>query len=420
MSGKYKGVQAEIKKRNKLAHYVPCAAHSLNIVGESSVDECVEATSFFGYLQKLYAFFVASTHRWEILIENINKKNEEIGTHRAVLVVKSLSATRWSCREQAVKSLVSNYDGIFNALKQLAENPLEKKDTKDEAFSLKKKMIRLENAFMAIFWNQVLERFDATSKYLQKPGLDVITGHTMLVSLLQFVCDFRGQFESLEEKAKAMSSILNTSYQDGYQRRGIKKLADGSTEIPRQGSDKFRIESYLPMIDKIISELEKRNKAYKEVSDIFGFFSRLSILSSEEIITKARNLILQYSDDLEDNLVQELLQFSAFLKTLNLNNESSSSVPFLLNLLIERDLLEVFPEIFIALRIYLCIPITNCETERSFSKLSFIKNKYRTTMGEARLAHLALMSIENELLSSLNFDDIIEDFSTLKARKKAL
>lgn len=54
MSGKYKGVQAEIKKKNKLAHYVPCAAHSLNIVGESSVDECVEATSFFGYLQKLY------------------------------------------------------------------------------------------------------------------------------------------------------------------------------------------------------------------------------------------------------------------------------------------------------------------------------------------------------------------------------
>lgn len=292
------------------------------------------------------------------------KKNEEIGTHRAVLVVNSLSATRWSCREQAVKSLVSNYDGIFNALKQLAENPLEKKDTKDEAFSLKKKMMRLENAFMAIFWNQVLERFDATSKYLQKPGLDVITGHTMLVPLLQFVCDLRGQFESLEEKAKAMSSILNTSYQDGYQRRGIKKLADGSTEIPRQGSDKFRIESYLPMIDKIISELEKRNKAYKEVSDIFGFFSRLSILSSEKITTKARNPILQYSDDLEDNLVQELLQFSAFLKTLNLNNESSSSVPFLLNLLIERDLLEVFPEIFIALRIYLCIPITNCETER--------------------------------------------------------
>lgn len=41
-------------------------------------------------------------------------------------------------------------------------------------------------------------------------------------------------------------------------------------------------------------------------------------------------------------------------------------------------------------------------------------------MGEARLAHLALMSIENELLSSLNFDDIIEEFSTLKARKKAL
>ncbi|CAH0564503.1 unnamed protein product [Brassicogethes aeneus] len=339
MSGKYNGVQAEIKKMNKLARYVPCAAHSLNLVGESSVDECVEASNFFGFLKKLYAFFGASTHRWEILIKNIKKQNEENGEHRNVLVVKSLSATRWSCREQAVKSLVSNYDGIFNALKQLAENPLEKKDTKDDAFFLKKKMISLENAFMATFWNELLERFDTTSKYLQKPGLDVITGHKMLVSLLEFVCNLRGQFESLEKKAKAMSSILNTLYKDEYQRNVIKKLADGSTETTRQGQDKFRIESYLPMIDKITSELKKRSQAYKEVSDMFGFFGHLTTLSSNEITDKALNVIGLYSDDLDKNLVPELLQFSEYLKTLN--GKNIISVPFLLDLLIEKDLLEL-------------------------------------------------------------------------------
>lgn len=416
MSGKYKGVQAEIKKRNKLAHYVPCAAHSLNLVGESSVDECVEATSFFGFLQKLYAFFVASTHRWEILIKNIKKQNEECGDHTRLLTVKQLSTTRWSSREQAVKSLVINYDGIFNALKQLAEDTSEKKDTRNDAFSLKNHMVKLETAFMATFWKQLLERFDATNTYLQKPGLDVITGHKMLVSLLEFVGNLRSQFESLEEKAKDISSVLNPSYKDAYRRRSVKKLADGSTEISRQGQDQFRIESFLPMIDKITSELKKRTEAYKEISDLFGFFSQLTILSSTEISATAKSLISQYPNDLDENLAYELIQFSSYLITLN--TESVTSVPFLLSHLIEKDLLEIFPNTYIALRIYLCIPITNCESERSFSKLALIKNKYRATMGEVRLSSLALMSIENDLLSSIDFSDIINTFSTLKARKK--
>lgn len=38
MSGKYKGVQAEIKKHNPLARYVLCAGHFMNLVGENSVE----------------------------------------------------------------------------------------------------------------------------------------------------------------------------------------------------------------------------------------------------------------------------------------------------------------------------------------------------------------------------------------------
>ena len=33
MSGKYKGMQAIIKERNHQAEYIPCVAHSLNLLG---------------------------------------------------------------------------------------------------------------------------------------------------------------------------------------------------------------------------------------------------------------------------------------------------------------------------------------------------------------------------------------------------
>ena len=46
MSGRYGGMQARMKAINPLAVYIPCMAHSVNLVGVNSVDCCVHAVSF--------------------------------------------------------------------------------------------------------------------------------------------------------------------------------------------------------------------------------------------------------------------------------------------------------------------------------------------------------------------------------------
>ncbi len=74
----------------------------------------------------------------------------------------------------------------------------------------------------------------------------------------------------------------------------------------------------------------------------------------------------------------------------------------------------------ISFRIFLSMMITNCSGERSFSKLNLIKEELRSTMSQKRLNSLSLMSIEHELLSSLDYENIIEDFANKKARKKPL
>ena len=63
MSGCCNGIQANICQINSLAHYIPCAAHSLNLVGVSAAETYVKAPSFFGLVQKLFNFFSASTTR---------------------------------------------------------------------------------------------------------------------------------------------------------------------------------------------------------------------------------------------------------------------------------------------------------------------------------------------------------------------
>lgn len=47
MSGIYNGLQAKIKEISRLADYVPCSAHSLNLVGECAAESSQEACLFF-------------------------------------------------------------------------------------------------------------------------------------------------------------------------------------------------------------------------------------------------------------------------------------------------------------------------------------------------------------------------------------
>ena len=84
------------------------------------------------------------------------------------------------------------------------------------------------------------------------------------------------------------------------------------------------------------------------------------------------------------------------------------------------NLKDGFPNVCIALRIYLTLPVglSNCSGERSFSHLKRIKSSLRSTMGQDRLANLTLLNIESEILTDLDFQDIIDSFSTLKARRK--
>jgi hypothetical protein len=56
--------------------------------------------------------------------------------------------------------------------------------------------------------------------------------------------------------------------------------------------------------------------------------------------------------------------------------------------------------------------------QRGSSHLKRIKSSLRSTMGQDRLANLTLLNIESEILTDLDFQDIIDSFSTLKARRK--
>ncbi|CAB3996904.1 zinc finger MYM-type 1-like [Paramuricea clavata] len=178
MSGKYNGMQAVIHRKCPLAEYVPCAAHFLNLVGQSAVSCCLESVGFFGFVQGLYSFLVTSTHRWKVVHNRLKKKG--------LPTVKRLSDTRWSAHAAAVKAVVKGNEEIKAGLKEIAADPEQKGDTRKEALNHPSNMDRLETGILA------------------------------LESLEEYVKNMRPKFEQLEAEGKLLSGCEH--YEDEMKR----------------------------------------------------------------------------------------------------------------------------------------------------------------------------------------------------------
>nr|CAH7756154.1 unnamed protein product [Callosobruchus chinensis] len=89
----------------------------------------------------------------------------------------------------------------------------------------------------------------------------------------------------------------------------------------------------------------------------------------------------------------------------------------LLKAIVELHLKEMFPNVVVAIKIFLTMPVTVASCERSFSKLKLIKTYLRSTMGQERLSGLAILSIEGDIARLLSYENVIKNFAMRKARK---
>ena len=75
---------------------------------------------FFAVVERIYFFFSASTHRWEVLLKYVPN------------VVKRVTDTRWSAHDEAVKALQQYFIDVVGALNQLCDQN-ENIDTRGQA-----------------------------------------------------------------------------------------------------------------------------------------------------------------------------------------------------------------------------------------------------------------------------------------------
>ena len=107
-------------------------------------------------------------------------------------------------------------------------------------------------------------------------------------------------------------------------------------------------------------ELKKRNEAYSYVIDLFGFLTNLLTIDTETMKVKETNLVKVYSKDIQENLICELNQFIPLLNMqqkglffVNTNKTECILNPLkVLNWLVDRNMIDIFPNVYIAYRFF--------------------------------------------------------------------
>ena len=98
--------------------------------------------------------------------------------------------------------------------------------------------------------------------------------------------------------------------------------------IHRWDRCRVNLRNFLPIIDQFISSSEHFLGKYEFISSRFGFLRKLDVLSSQEILTTASNLVVVYNDDLDVCLGNELVEFVEFVNAFMDEQDEGVSLEF--------------------------------------------------------------------------------------------
>ncbi|GCB85875.1 hypothetical protein scyTo_0026521, partial [Scyliorhinus torazame] len=174
----------------------------------------------------------------------------------------------------------------------------EKPECKRDAKNLYHKLVKLEYAILTVAWEEVLERFNKTSKKLQTPVFDVFEGYLLLSSLLLFVKELRensaDRIAHYDSEAKGLCEDITSSYSDASKRTVTRKFSDGTSGIASlRGADKFWIEVLYQLHDCLIIQFRKWIDPYEQIAKRFKFLSVL--VNNSEIDEDSIKLIISFT-----------------------------------------------------------------------------------------------------------------------------
>ncbi|XP_065645780.1 zinc finger MYM-type protein 1-like [Hydra vulgaris] len=276
-------------------------------------------------------------------------------------------------------------------------------------------------------WHDLLFEINKVSKVMENPSADISIVIKLVESTKIFLESFRSDESfllAIIKKSEEIAIKLGTEPVFPQVRLSRKRrfFEYEGTDTPLNGKSKYKVDFFNAIIDVALVSLNERFKMLDSYNKILGFLTRtekMRSLDANELLNDCKNLEISLrnpsTEESDVNHEELYSEINTFLR-MEASAESKDALE-ILKYITANSLIEIFPNLFIALRILLTFPISVASAERSFSKLKLIKNYLRSTMGQDRLSALALISIENKISLSLDCSDLIDEFASLKVRK---
>lgn len=392
MASELNGLQKKIKELAPYSIFIHCYAHKLNLVLSQSAGEVKEARIFFQTLTGFPAFFSHSSKRMQALEEN--------GCPR----VPSHVATRWNSLSRLISMIYSNRDQLVKVFTWMIEND----NFDDESVRNCKGFISFlqdfEFVFLLYVFNSLFERTEILFEYLQNQSYDIKFCSEKIKNTKNFIqnCRTHEKFEEIfnevaniiQQPVMRGSRLRSTNILQHYRAIYFEILDNVLAQMEVRFKDTEQLE-FMKLIDK--SKFEQYKKSFPEA--LFSNFSKTydNIFDFQRLKSELK----VFYD--ENDLTEELNSVNDFAKSF-----------------CTTGLKETLHELYKLFLLIITIPVTSSSTERSFSCLKRIKTYSRSTCGQNRLSHLALISIEKELVKSIKnthpkfYDTVIEKFAEKK------
>ncbi|XP_031329372.1 uncharacterized protein LOC116160326 [Photinus pyralis] len=375
-------------------------------LGVHAASISVDSVTFFGTLERIYAFFSFSSHRWTALLEKTGRG------------VKRLVETRWSSREEATSVIKNNFEDILDVLESLSQSSSENASTRSDAGILYNAMQTLPFMSYLGLWSAILPEINSAQVYLQGKGRNL---HDCVVKILALKTWLVEKREDLvtggSEYARKICEKLCIDL--APRRICRRKRMDDGNPVTIEPEPILTFEQKLELqlyksVDKIIEEITSRFKQLQELDNKF------SLLTPSNLLDPNFACDLQHapSDIDQDEFRIERERLRHFIEAGNEAEALKFQGPLeLLQFIQQFGLADSVPNIVVYLRIFLTLAISVATCERSFSKLKLIKDYLRSAMSQLRLSNLAILSIEHELTNAIDFNAAMDEFAALKARK---
>ena len=104
------GVQRKVKDVYRMAHYVHCYAHQLNLIMQQATAHITKVGAFFLDLGGFAVFFPRSSKRTAVL--------DKLVAHR----LPRASSTRWNFHSRAVNTIFEHKDDLLKCFRTTREN----------------------------------------------------------------------------------------------------------------------------------------------------------------------------------------------------------------------------------------------------------------------------------------------------------